>query len=44
MKDGTYFAKEDSDEKQRRTGAAVTKEFSLANARMIDQILKEIHY
>jgi hypothetical protein len=23
---------------------AVTKEFSLANARMIDQILKEIHY
>ena len=23
---------------------AVTKEFSLANERMIDQILKEIHY
>ena len=44
MKDGTYFAKEDSDENRGEQVPTVTKEFSLANERMIDQILKEIHY
>lgn len=44
LKDGTYLRKKIRMKNRGEQVPTVTKEFSLANERMIDQILKEIHY